>query len=175
MNITNVNRITGEMVVLFNVEMTFGDVIADGDRIFNFHLCDRYSHKPIFKITLNTKLWYLSVKELHYNKQIVENITKEDVGSIPNFIQTVKTFIMQMPTISSYFDLLKAKQDVHTNNMLQTTQLYSSHSVSLPPTQSFSHLSGSLGQPINPNKPKFMSRGTAKQPVTMSVVDDELW
>ena len=175
MNIANVNRITGERVVLFNVEMTFGDVIADGDWTFDFHLCDRYSHKPIFKITLNTKLWYLSVKELHYNKQIVENITKEDVGSIPNFIQTVKTFIMQMPTISSYFDLLKSIQDMYINNTLQTAQLYSSHSVSLPPTQSFSHLSGSLGKPINPNKKRFLSKATAKMPVTMNVDDNEVW
>jgi hypothetical protein len=175
MNIANVNRITGERVVLFNVEMTFGDVIPTGDSAFKFYLCDRYTHSPLFEIVLNTKLWGLLVEELHYHHQIAESITKDDIDSIPNFIRTIKMFVMQLPTISSYFDLLKAMQDVHINNMLQTTQLYSSHSVSLPPTQSFSHLSGSLGQPINPNKPKFMSKGTAKLPVTMSVVDDELW
>ena len=175
MNITNVNRITGEMVVLFNVEMTFGDVIPSGDSALKFYLCDKYSHTPLFEIVLNTKLWGLLVEELHYNHQFAESITKEDVDSIPNFIQTVRTFIMQIPNVSSYFDLLKAMQDVHTNNMLQTAQLYSSHSVSLPPTQSFSHLSGSLGQPINPNKKRFLSKATAKMPVTMSVVDDELW
>ena len=177
MNIANVNRITGELVVMSNVEMTFGDVI-EGDVVFNFYLCDKYSHTPLFEIVLNTKLWGLLVEELHYNHQIAESITKEDVDSIPNFIQTVKTFIMQLPAISSYFDLLKATQDVITNNKLQTTQLHSSHSlhnVSIPPLQSFSHLSGSLGQPINPNKPKFMSRGTAKLPVTMSIADDEIW
>ena len=175
MNITNVNRITGERVVLFDVEMTFGDVIPSGDSAFNFYLCDKYTHSPLFEIVLNTKLWGLLVEELHYNTQIAESITKDDVDSIPNFIQTINTFIMQIPNVSSYFELMKAKQDVHTNNMLQNAQLYSSHSVSTSPTQSFSHLSGSLGKPINPNKPKFMSRGTAKQPVTMSVVDDELW
>ena len=175
MNITNVNRITGERVVLFDVEMTFGDVIPVGDWAFKFYLCDKYSHSSLFEIILNTKLWGMVVEELHYNNQIAEAITKDDVDSIPNFIRTVKMFVMQLPAISSYFDLLKAKQDVHTNHTLQTAQLYSSHSVSTSPTQSFSHLSGSLGQPINPNKPKFMSRGTAKQPVTMSVVDDELW
>ena len=175
MNITNVNRITGERVVLFDVEMTFGDVIPSGDSAFKFYLCDRYNHFPLFEIVLNTKFWGLLVEELHYNHQIAESITKDDVDSIPNFIRTIKMFVMQIPNISSYFDLQKAKQNIHISNKLQIAQLYSSHSVSLPPTQSFSHLSGSLGQPINPNKPKFMSRGTAKQPVTMSVVDDELW
>ena len=175
MNIANVNRITGERVVLFNVEMTFGDVIPSGDSAFKFYLCDRYTHSPLFEIVLNTKLWGLLVEELHYHHQIAESITKDDVDSIPNFIRTIKMFVMQIPNVSSYFDLLKAMQDVHTNNMLQTAQLYSSHSVSLPPTQSFSHLSGSLGQPINPNKKRFLSKATAKMPVTMSVVDDELW
>jgi hypothetical protein len=175
MNITNVNRITGERVVLFNVEMTFGDVISIGDWSFEFHLCDRYDHSPLFKITLNTNFWILLVEDLHYNHQVVEEITKEDVDSISNFIRTVKTFVMQIPNVSSYFDLLKAMQDVHTNNMLQTAQLYSSHSVSLPPTQSFSHLSGSLGQPINPNKKRFLSKATAKMPVTLNVDDDEVW
>jgi hypothetical protein len=175
MNIANINRITGEKVVLFNVEMTFGDVIQSGDYAFKFYLCDRYTHSPLFEIVLNTKLWGLLVEELHHHHQIAESITKDDIDSIPNFIRTVKMFVMQIPTISSYFDLLKAMQDVHANNTLQTTQLYSSHSVSLPPTQSFSHLSGSLGQPINPNKKRFLSKATAKMPVTMSVVDDELW
>ena len=175
MNITNVNRITGEMVVLFDVEMTFGDVIPSGDSALKFYLCDKYSHTPLFEIVLNTKLWGLLVEELHYNTQIAESITKDDVDSIPNFIQTINTFIMQIPNVSSYFKLMKAKQDVHTNNMLQIAQLYSSHSVSLPPTQSFSHLSGSLGQPINPNKKRFLSKATAKMPVTMNVDDDELW
>ena len=175
MNIANINRITGERVVLFNVEMTFGDVIPSGDSAFKFYLCDRYTHSPLFEIVLNTKLWGLLVEELHYNTQIAESITKDDVDSIPNFIQTINTFIMQIPNVSSYFKLMKAKQDVHTNNMLQIAQLYSSHSVSLPPTQSFSHLSGSLGQPINPNKKRFLSKATAKMPVTMNVDDDELW
>ena len=175
MNITNVNRITGEKVVLFNVEMTFGDVIPTGDSALKFYLCDKYSHTPLFEIVLNTKLWGLLVEELHYHHQIAESITKDDVDSIPNFIRTIKMFVMQIPNVSSYFDLLKAMQDVHTNNMLQTAQLYSSHSVSLPPTQSFSHLSGSLGQPINPNKKRFLSKATAKMPVTMNVDDNEVW
>ena len=175
MNITNVNRITGERVVLFDVEMTFGDVIPSGDSALKFYLCDKYSHSPLFEIVLNTKLWGLLVEELHYNTQIAESITKDDVDSIPNFIQTINTFIMQIPNVSSYFKLMKAKQDVHTNNMLQIAQLYSSHSVSLPPTQSFSHLSGSLGQPINPNKKRFLSKATAKMPVTLNVDDDEVW
>ena len=175
MNIANINRITGERVVLFNVEMTFGDVIPSGDSALKFYLCDKYSHTPLFEIVLNTKLWGLLVEELHYNTQIDESITKDDVDSIPNFIQTINTFIMQIPNVSSYFKLMKAKQDVHTNNMLQIAQLYSSHSVSLPPTQSFSHLSGSLGQPINPNKKRFLSKATAKMPVTLNVDDDEVW
>jgi hypothetical protein len=178
MNIANVNRITGERVVLFDVEMTFGDVIPSGDSALKFYLCDKYSHSPLFEIVLNTKLWGLLVEELHYNTQIAESITKDDVDSIPNFIRTVKMFVMQIRNIIGIFELMKAKQDVHTNNMLQTAQLYSSHSlhnVSIPPLQSFSHLSGSLGQPINPNKKRFLSKATAKMPVSMSVEDDELW
>ena len=178
MNITNINHITGERVTMFDVQMTFGDVIIVNDGIFQFTLCDRFNHSPLFEIILNTTLWVMFLEELHYNHQIAEGITIIDVDSIPNFIQTVKSFIMQIPNISTYFDLLKAKQDVHTNNMLQTTQLYSSHSlhnVSIPPLQSFSHLSGSLGQPINPNKKRFLSKATAKMPVTLNVDDDEVW
>ena len=178
MNIANVNRITGEMVVLFDVQMTFGDVIIVNDGIFQFTLCDRFNHSPLFEIILNTTLWVMFLEELHYNHQIAEGITIIDVDSIPNFIQTINTFIMQIPNVSSYFNLLKAKQDVHTNNKLQTAQLYSSHSlhnVSIPPLQSFSHLSGSLGQPINPNKKRFLSKATAKMPVTLNVDDDEVW
>ena len=48
MNITNVNRITGEMVVLFNVEMTFGDVIPSGDSALKFYLCDKYSFGALY-------------------------------------------------------------------------------------------------------------------------------
>lgn len=175
MNITNVNRITGERVVMFDVEMTFGDVIADGDRIFNFHLCDKYTHTPLFKIALNTKLWYLSVTELHYNAQVVENITKDDVGSIPNFIRTVKTFMLQLPALSAYFDLLKAIQNRTLAGVPNVSAHTTPYTTSLPPTQSFSHLSGSLGQPINPNKKRFLSKATAKMPVTMSVDDNEVW
>ena len=175
MNIANINHITGERVTMFDVQMTFGDVIIVNDGIFQFTLCDRFNHSPLFEIILNTTLWVMFLEELHYNHQIAEGITIIDVDSIPNFIQTINTFIMQIPNVSSYFNLLKAKQDVHTNNKLQTTQLYSSHSVSLPPTQSFSHLSGSLGQPINPNKKRFLSKATAKMPVTLNVDDDEVW
>ena len=173
MNITNVNRITGEMVVLFDVEMTFGDVIPSGDSAFNFYLCDRYTHSPLFEIVLNTKLRILFLSELHYNTQIAESITKDDIDSIPNFIQTINTFIMQIPNVSSYFNLLKAIQN--TKKVRATHTTHSLHNVSIPPLQSFSHLSGSLGQPINPNKKRFLSKATAKMPVTMNVDDDELW
>ena len=173
MNISNVNRITGEMVVLFNVEMTFGDVIPSGDSALKFYLCDKYSHTPLFEIVLNTKLWGLLVEELHYNTQIAESITKDDVDSIPNFIQTINTFIMQIPNVSSYFNLLKAIQN--TKKVRATHTTHSLHNVSIPPLQSFSHLSGSLGQPINPNKKRFLSKATAKMPVTLNVDDDEVW
>ena len=169
MNITNVNRIVGEKVVLFNVEMTFGDVISIGDWSFEFHLCDRYDHSPLFKITLNTNFWILLIEDLHYNHQVVEEITKTDVDSIPNFIRTVKTFVMKIPNVQSYFNLLEAIQNAKKMGVGITKV------VNTAPTQSFSHLTGSLGKPINPNKPKFMSKGTAKLPVTMSIADDELW
>ena len=169
MNITNVNRIVGEKVVMFNVEMTFGDVISIGDWSFEFHLCDRYDHSPLFKITLNTNFWILLVEDLHYNHQVVEEITKEDVGSIPNFIRTVKTFVMQIPNVQSYFNLLEAIQNAKKMGVGITKV------VNTTPSHSFSHLSGSLGQPINPNKKRFLSKATAKMPVTMSVNDDELW
>ena len=169
MNITNVNHIVGERVVMFGVEMDFGDVIQQADTSFQFHLCDKYDHSPLFKITLNTNFWSLLVEDLHYNHQIVEEITKEDVDSIPNFIRTVKTFVMQMPNIQSYFNLLEAIQNAKKMGVGITKV------VNTAPSHSFSHLSGSLGNPINPNKPKYMSKGTAKQTVTMSVVDDELW
>ena len=169
MNITNVNRIVGEKVVMFNVEMTFGDVIPIGDWAFVFHLCDRFDHSPLFKITLNTNFWSLLVEDTHYNHQVIENITKDDVDSIPNFIRTVKTFVMQIPNISSYFNLLEAIQNAKKMGVGITKV------VNTAPSHSFSHLSGSLGKPINPNKPKFMSKGTAKLPVTMSIADDELW
>ena len=173
MNIANINRITGERVVLFNVEMTFGDVIPSGDSALKFYLCDKYSHTPLFEIVLNTKLWGLLVEELDYNHQFAESITKEDVDSIPNFIQTVRTFIMQIPNVSSYFNLLKAIQN--TKKVRATHTTHSLHNVSIPPLQSFSHLSGSLGQPINPNKKRFLSKATAKMPVTLNVDDDEVW
>ena len=169
MNITNVNRIVGEKVVMFNVEMTFGDVIPIGDWAFEFYLCDRYDHSPLFKITLNTNFWILLVEDLHYNHQVVEEITKEDVDSIPNFIRTVKTFVMQIPNVSSYFNLLEAIQNGKKMGVGITKV------VNTAPTASFSHLSGSLGQPINPNKKRFLSKATAKMPVTMSVEDNELW
>lgn len=169
MNITNVNRIVGEKVVMFNVEMTFGDVIPIGDWAFEFYLCDRYDHSPLFKITLNTNFWILLVEDLHYNHQVVEEITKEDVNSIPNFIRTVKTFVMQIPNVQSYFNLLEAIQNAKKMGVGITKV------VNTAPTASFSHLSGSLGNPINPNKKRFLSKGTAKMPVTMSVEDNELW
>lgn len=169
MNITNVNRIVGEKVVLFNVEMTFGDVISIGDWSFEFHLCDRYDHSPLFKITLNTNFWILLVEDLHYNHQVVEEITKEDVNSIPNFIRTVKTFVMRIPNVQSYFNLLEAIQNAKKMGVGITKV------VNTAPSHSFSNLSGSLGNPINPNKKRFLSKATAKMPVTMSVEDNELW
>jgi hypothetical protein len=169
MNITNVNRIVGEKVVLFNVEMTFGDVIPIGNWAFEFHLCDKYDHSPLFKIRLNTNFWILLVEDLHYNHQVVEEITKTDVDSIPNFIRTVKTFVMKIPNVQSYFNLLEAIQNAKKMGVGITKV------VNTAPSHSFSHLSGSLGNPINPNKPKYMSKGTAKLPVSMSVADDELW
>ena len=173
MNIANVNRITGEMVVLFDVQMTFGDVIIVNDGIFQFTLCDRFNHSPLFEIILNTTLWVMFLEELHYNHQIAEGITIIDVDSIPNFIQTINTFIMQIPNVSSYFNLLKAIQN--TKKVRATHTTHSLHNVSIPPLQSFSHLSGSLGQPINPNKKRFLSKATAKMAVTLNVDDDEVW
>ena len=175
MNITNINHITGERVTLFDVQMTFGDVIIVKDGIFQFTLCDRFTHSPLFEIILNTKFWGMVIEELHYNHQIAEDITKDDVDSIPNFIRTVKMFVMQIPNVSSYFDLLKVIQNRTLSGVPNVSTHTTPYTTSLPPTQSFSHLSGSLGQPINPNKKRFLSKATAKMPVTMSVVDDELW
>ena len=169
MNITNVNRIVGERVVMFGVEMNFGDVIQQTDGAFQFHLCDKFDHTPLFRIVINTKVWKMYVEDIHNKKQSTEIITKKDISSIPIFIETIRNTILGLPLIDSYFNLLGAIQNGKKMGVGITKV------VNTAPTASFSHLSGSLGQPINPNKPKYMSKGTAKLPVSMSVADDELW
>jgi hypothetical protein len=186
MNITNVNHIVGERVVMFGVEMNFGDVIQQADTAFEFNLCDKFDHNPLFRIIVNTKVWKMYVEDVHNKNQSTEIITKKDISSIPIFIETIRSTILGLPLIVSYFNLLGEIQNqkrIGFGGITQNVSVkagyggasYISHSVSFSPTQSFSHLTGSLGKPINPNKPKFMSKGTAKLPVTMSVVDDELW
>jgi hypothetical protein len=169
MNITNVNRIVGERVVMFGVEMNFGDVIQQDDTAFEFHLCDKFDHTPLFRIVISTKVWKMYVEDIHNKNQSTEIITKKDIGSIPIFIETIRNTISGLPSIYSYFNLLEAIQKAKKMGVGITKV------VNTAPTASFSHLSGSLGKPINPNKPKFMSKGTAKLPVTMSIADDELW
>jgi hypothetical protein len=169
MNITNVNRIVGERVVMFGVEMNFGDVIQQNDTAFEFHLCDKFDHTPLFRIVVSTKVWKMYVEDIHNKKQSTEIITKKDISSIPIFIETIRSTILGLPLIVSYFNLLGAIQNGKKMGVGITKV------VNTAPTASFSHLSGSLGQPINPNKPKYMSKGTAKLPVSMSVADDELW
>ena len=169
MNITNVNRIVGERVVMFGVEMNFGDVIQQDDAAFEFHLCDKFDHTPLFRILISTKVWKMYVEDIHNKKQSIEIITKKDISSIPTFIETIRNTILGLPLIDSYFNLLEAIQKAKKMGVGITKV------VNTAPTASFSHLSGSLGQPINPNKKRFLSKATAKMPVTMSVVDDELW
>jgi hypothetical protein len=169
MNITNVNRIVGERVVMFGVEMNFGDVIKQDDTSFQFHLCDKFDHNPLFRIVISTKVWKMYVEDIHNKKQSTEIITKKDISSIPIFIETIRNTILGLPLIDSYFNLLEAIQNAKKMGVGITKV------VNTAPTASFSHLSGSLGQPINPNKKRFLSKATAKMPVTMSVVDDELW
>lgn len=169
MNITNVNHIVGEMVVMFGVEMDFGDVIQQADTSFEFNLCDKFDHKPLFRIIINTKVWKMYVEDIHHKKQSTEIITKKDISSIPIFIETIRNTILGLPLIDSYFNLLGAIQNAKKMGVGITKV------VNTAPTSSFSHLSGSLGQPINPNKKRFLSKATAKMPVSMSVEDDELW
>jgi hypothetical protein len=169
MNITNVNRIVGERVVMFGVEMNFGDVIQQDDTTFEFNLCDKFDHNPLFRIVISTKVWKMYVEDIHNKNQSTEIITKKDIGSIPIFIETIRNTILGLPLIDSYFNLLEAIQKAKKMGVGITKV------VNTAPTASFSHLSGSLGQPINPNKKRFLSKATAKMPVTMSVVDDELW
>jgi hypothetical protein len=169
MNITNVNHIVGEMVVMFGVEMDFGDVIQQADTEFEFNLCDKFDHKPLFRIIVNTKVWKMYVEDIHNKKQSTEIITKKDISSIPIFIETIRNTILGLPLIDSYFNLLGAIQNAKKMGVGITKV------VNTAPTSSFSHLSGSLGQPINPNKKRFLSKATAKMPVSMSVEDDELW
>jgi hypothetical protein len=169
MNITNVNYIVGERVVMFGVEMDFGDVIQQADAAFEFHLCDKFDHTPLFRIIINTKVWKMYVEDIHNKKQSTEIITKKDISSIPIFIETIRNTILGLPLIDSYFNLLEAIQNAKKMGVGITKV------VNTAPSHSFSHLSGSLGQPINPNKKRFLSKATAKMPVTMSVVDDELW
>jgi hypothetical protein len=169
MNITNVNHIVGEMVVMFGVEMDFGDVIQQADTSFEFNLCDKFDHKPLFRIIINTKVWKMYVEDIHNKKQSTEIITKKDISSIPIFIETIRNTILGLPLIDSYFNLLGAIQNAKKMGVGITKV------VNTAPTSSFSHLSGSLGQPINPNKKRFLSKATAKMPVSMSVEDDELW
>jgi hypothetical protein len=169
MNITNVNHIVGERVVMFGVEMDFGDVIQQADTEFEFNLCDKFDHKPLFRIIINTKVWKMLVEDINNKYQSTEIITKKDISSIPIFIETIRSTILGLPLIVSYFNLLGAIQNAKKMGVGITKV------VNTAPTQSFSHLSGSLGQPINPNKKRFLSKATAKMPVTMSVVDDELW
>ena len=169
MNITNVNYIVGERVVMFGVEMDFGDVIQQADAAFEFHLCDKFDHTPLFRIVISTKVWKMYVEDIHNKKQSTEIITKKDISSIPIFIETIRNTILGLPLIDSYFNLLEAIQNAKKMGVGITKV------VNTAPSHSFSHLSGSLGQPINPNKKRFLSKATAKMPVTMSVVDDELW
>jgi hypothetical protein len=169
MNITNVNHIVGERVVMFGVEMNFGDVIQQSDTEFEFNLCDKFDHKPLFRIVINTKVWKMFVQDIHNKNQSTEIITKKDISSIPIFIETIRNSILGLPLIDSYFNLLEAIQNAKKMGVGITKV------VNTAPTQSFSHLSGSLGQPINPNKKRFLSKATAKMPVSMSVEDDELW
>jgi hypothetical protein len=169
MNITNVNHIVGERVVMFGVEMDFGDVIQQADTEFEFNLCDKFDHKPLFRIIINTKVWKMLVEDINNKYQSTEIITKKDISSIPIFIETIRNTILEQPFIDSYFNLLGAIQNAKKMGVGITKV------VNTAPTASFSHLSGSLGQPINPNKKRFLSKATAKMPVTMSVVDDELW
>jgi hypothetical protein len=169
MNITNVNYIVGERVVMFGVEMNFGDVIQQADTEFEFNLCDKFDHKPLFRIIINTKVWKMLVEDINNKYQSTEIITKKDISSIPIFIETIRNTILGQPFIDSYFNLLGAIQNAKKMGVGITKV------VNTAPSHSFSHLSGSLGQPINPNKKRFLSKATAKMPVTMSVVDDELW
>jgi hypothetical protein len=169
MNITNVNYIVGERVVMFGVEMNFGDVIQQADTSFEFNLCDKFDHKPLFRIIINTNVWKMYVEDIHNKKQSTEIITKKDISSIPIFIETIRNTILGLPLIDSYFNLLGAIQNAKKMGVGITKV------VNTAPTSSFSHLSGSLGQPINPNKKRFLSKATAKMPVSMSVEDDELW
>jgi hypothetical protein len=154
---------------MFGVEMDFGDVIQQADTEFEFNLCDKFDHKPLFRIIVNTKVWKMLVEDINNKYQSTEIITKKDISSIPIFIETIRNTILEQPFIDSYFNLLGAIQNAKKMGVGITKV------VNTAPTASFSHLSGSLGQPINPNKKRFLSKATAKMPVTMSVVDDELW
>lgn len=180
MKITNIDKLEGEKLTIYGCEMVYSKPIRIGETGFEVNLCDGLdTHIGLFSITLNSHLNSLLVLDLQNKNEELGNIKKEDVNSIENFGKTVSNLILKLPTIGSFLMLLKTIQDAkmglaaaQTNAKINATNYYST---SLPISNSFSHLSGSLGQPINPNKPKYMSKGTAKMPVTMSVDDNEIW
>jgi dTDP-4-amino-4,6-dideoxygalactose transaminase len=130
--------------------LTNDDVLADKFRMFANHGALKKHQHQIEGI--NSRLDGLQAAILSAKLPHILNWTKE-----------------RKRCATTYFNLLEAIQNAKKMGVGITKV------VNTAPTASFSHLSGSLGQPINPNKKRFLSKATAKMPVSMSVEDNELW
>lgn len=182
MKIANIHKLTGNKITIYGYNMVFGAPASIDDYGFEVNLFDAIdTNVAVFGIVVNAKTNSILVADIQNKREELGTFTKKDIDTISNFEKTIGKFILKLPTIDSYLTLLKSIQDSKVSlasakvNAGYYTTSHSTHSVSLPTSHSFSHLSGSLGQPINPNKKRFLSKATAKMPVTMSVNDDELW
>jgi hypothetical protein len=146
MTIKNWQKISGQVISIYGVDMRFVNPTIEGDINYKVKLSQTISSNVLFEIELNSEIMTTTIKNEF--SEITKEIDKDDLVSVDEFKAYINWAVPFVPNVQSYLTLIK-------------------EIINTPPSSSM------VLQP--PKQKVFMSKSTAKMPFTMSIDDNELW
>lgn len=157
MEIKNWEKLNGRDFVMDGVEMVFGDCKHISKNHYHTRLIQKSNQSELFVIDMDSKKMEVVAKLGNFSSAIRKPIEKDDLVNLNEFLQYVRWLLPFINGVHTYLTIVKVADDL----------------VHQPPGFGSASLSGNMGV-IGPTK-KYMSKSTAKMPVSMSIDDNELW
>lgn len=146
MTIKNWEKISGQTLSIYGVDMRFVNPTIEGDINYKVKLVQTISSNVLFEVELNSEIMTTTIKNEF--SEITKEIDKDDLASVDEFKTYINWAVPFLPNVQSYLSLIK-------------------EIINTPPSSSL------VLQP--PQKKVYMTKSTAKMPFTMSIDDNEIW
>ena len=154
MEIKNWEKLNGRDFVMDEVEMVFDSCKHISKNHYHTKLIQKSTKHELFVIDMDTEKMEVVAKLGNFSSAIRKPIEKDDLVNLNEFLQYVRWLLPFINGVHSYLTLVKSADDL----------------VHQPP-----HISASLGSVVGGSVKRYMSKATAKMPVSMSIDDNELW